>query len=149
MHLDKAARKRARQGERVVEPGAVEHRPWAGAGGAQHREHRGLAEALGGGHRLWLAKPLHEGFLDLILGQQRQAKLARERRGQRALARSGPAGDEHEATVSQLAPATGHRHTLLATRRGSADTSARSRVGLVTKIGQEAVVVGYLVLFRR
>jgi hypothetical protein len=77
VHLDEAARKGTCQGERVVEPGAVEHRPGAGAGDAQHHEHGGLAEELRGGHRLWPAKLLHEGFLDLIFGQQRQAKLGR------------------------------------------------------------------------
>ena len=110
VHLDEPAGKRARQGKRVAEPGAVEHRPRAGAGGAQHHEHGGLAEAPGGGDRLGLAEPLHEGFLDLILGQQRQAKLGGERRGQGALAGCGPPGHERLTKLKALAFDQAARH---------------------------------------
>jgi hypothetical protein len=89
VHLDEPAGKHARQRERIAGPGAIQHRAGAGTDGAQHRGHGGLAEALRGGHRFWPARALHEGFLDLVLGQQRQAQPGGERRSQRALADPG------------------------------------------------------------
>ena len=68
VHLDELSGKRSRQQGRVVKPRAVEHCPGAVMGGAQRREHGGLAEPLRLCHRLRAAQAIHQGFLDLVFG---------------------------------------------------------------------------------
>jgi hypothetical protein len=76
VHLDAPARQRPRDRYRVIEPGAVQHRTWAVPRNTLHCEHRSPAEPLRLGHGLRMAEAVHEGFLDLVFRQQRQAHLS-------------------------------------------------------------------------
>jgi len=60
VHPDEPAWQRPRDGDRVVEPSAVQHRTWATPSDTEHGENRRPAEPLGLGDGLRLAEAVHE-----------------------------------------------------------------------------------------